>query len=170
MLHTLPIKTKALFVIVAVFGTLALQCSSAKAFSYSPNVVECNSSTHRVIAHATRDMTSYYGGNEEVRWTTILYRYGSNGWYVYDDTTEPWLKAAANGNGLLSMTLIGGITYTWVSTLTNNMLSTNTYGWQYTLPSGYYAVRELFKWQNGAQTSLWANTYNGLSASFCQVA
>jgi hypothetical protein len=145
--------------VVAICLAAALP-ALADAATYSTSGFTCSTTSYNgrtVQAVPPYPMTNWSGTStlEYVYWSADLYRWDGTSWQLYDGT-KPWLQGVANQYDVIP---ING--YKWfVGNQAYRVL-------QFTgLPSGYYAVKEFLRWQNGYQVSNWS-LVQGTASSYC---
>jgi hypothetical protein len=120
---------------------------------------QCSSQYHWVRQYLP-NMTSISGGIEKTYFWTDLYRYNGSTWVLW--ARRGWYNGASNSYGKLLLT---APSVYW--SLNGGAVSGNYDGWN-NLPSGHYATKEYYQWQNGASASRWSFV-NGSGASYCTI-
>lgn len=118
---------------------------------------------NEVHSRPPADMRSWYGGMENVRWSSDLFRWNGTSWALYNGS-KPWLYSAANRNGLQST---DGYAI-WYHSVTRFSADQ---GFVYrSLRRGYYAVREHLRWVDvGVTHSQWS-TFLITNQDICRIA
>jgi hypothetical protein len=115
----------------------------------------------RTITVAVPNMSSYYGGIENVHWSPDLWAQYSTGWGVYD-SSRPWYYGAAGASGMVPM--LGAGYPNWYVPVTNAGVLFVRFS---NLPRGTFAVKNYYKWDSvGFGGSAWS-LFNGTQYSTC---
>jgi hypothetical protein len=155
------LQVRRLIVLLAVIVSVAAVPSLANAAgSYRSSGFNCLTSPYlgrTVRAIPPYPMTNWSGTGtlEYVYWSADLYKWNGSSWQLFDGTT-PWLLGTANQYDVIP---VNG--YKWY-------VGNQAYWYlQFSgLPSGYYAVKESFAWQNGYQLSQWSSV-QGTTSQYC---
>ena len=147
----------AVTMVLAFVGQVSAEAALATAYSNGFTCQNTSFAGRRVAANPPQ-MTSLSGRLETVQWSPDLYRWNGSAWYLYDGS-RPWYYAVSNATG----TMYNGLLYgTWFSPQ-NRVLLQAVYD---NLPAGHYAVKDYFRWQNGAVRSVWSY-YRTSGVSYC---
>ena len=154
-------RTRRIFLAAALVAIcLAALPALADAATYTSSGFMCTISSYTgrtVEAVPPYPMTNWSGTStlEYVYWSADLYRWNGTAWQLYDGST-PWLQGVANNYDVIPLN-----GYKWyVGNQPYRVLQFSG------LPSGYYAVKEILRWQNGYQLSNW-QLVQGTSSSYC---
>jgi hypothetical protein len=104
-------------------------------------------------------MTSISGGLEKVEWSPDLYRWNGTAWALYNNS-KPWYYAGATSNGTVYQQYRFGTWFQPNETPLNIAIFGN-------LPAGYYAVKDYYRWSNGATSSAWSYFRGAGGGSSC---
>jgi hypothetical protein len=153
-----------LALLVAVVS-LALPLNSAQAHSttgipyHDANLAAClyENGTGTIRSYPPRMVYPWSTRYEEVRWSSDLFKWSGSSWQLVDES-KPWLSRVTNypygwGSG------------TWLSVPSQAATWALIYNG---LGSGYYAVKEYYKWSNGTVHSQWSGI-NVSTATNCRI-
>jgi hypothetical protein len=135
-------------------AALALATAYSKGFYCIPAGRAVVQNMPNITSISGRIESTYFRA-ELYRWNPQL-RYGHGDWQLVKDTG--WYAGASDGSG--NRPIAPYLTYSSAMWMQSGRYVGNSVTWS-SLPSGYYATKEYYRWQNGWTASRWngASTY-----------